>query len=193
MINSRSISNRKKSNYAENDLFGDYLYTLVSSNIRIMAGKFYSVIGDDDINDMVQDAWLRVIDKRDQFKPGWNFEGWVFRICQNFIRDTAPLFSRYRKARVMYDYYVQGKTGHSSDKEEICCDADYDIIEREEVARFKKTLKRLSDTDRTIILMARDGYTNSEIAEHLGTTTCNLRLKKHRAYLALERFGFKCR
>lgn len=192
MTNTRSISNHKRSNYIENDLFGDYLYTLVNKHIRLMAGKFYSVISDDDTDDMVQDVWLRLLEKKDQYKPDGNFEGWVFRICQNYIRDIAPKFSKRRKSRVLYDDYILGNTGRKSDKEETCCGADYDIIEREEIARFKKALKRLSETDRTIILMARDGYTNSEIAEYLDTTTANLRLKKHRAYLALEKSGYRC-
>ena len=47
MVNTRSVS-RNGSNCAEN-LFGDYLYTLVNKHIRLMAGKFYTVLEDDDI------------------------------------------------------------------------------------------------------------------------------------------------
>ena len=56
MVNTRTVS-RNDSNYAEN-LFGDYLYTLVNKHIRLMAGKFYTVLEDDDIDDLVHDAWF---------------------------------------------------------------------------------------------------------------------------------------
>ena len=60
MVNTGTVS-RNDSNYAEN-LFGVYLYTLVNKHIRLMAGKFYTVLEDDDIDDLVHDAWFKVIE-----------------------------------------------------------------------------------------------------------------------------------
>jgi DNA-directed RNA polymerase specialized sigma24 family protein len=53
---------------------------LVNKHIRKMAGKFYSILDQDDINDIVHDAYLKVIDKKHQYREDGNFEGWVFRI-----------------------------------------------------------------------------------------------------------------
>ena len=67
----------------EYGIFGDYLFRTVSRNISRMASKFQSVMTQDDVMDLIQDTWLRIVDKSDQYDPDGNFEGWMYRICQN--------------------------------------------------------------------------------------------------------------
>jgi len=189
MVNTRTVS-RNDSNCAEN-LFGDYLYTLVNKHIRLMAGKFYTVLEDDDIDDLVHDAWFKVIDKRHQYDESKNFEGWVFRICQNFVRDITPKFTKRKGMFLTYDDYGQEDSGYWSALADNTYGADNDIIEREEEAKFEKALKHMSETERAIVLMAREGYTNSEMAECMGITDGNLRIKKYRAYKVLDEFGIR--
>ena len=193
MVNTTIVSRHNKGNYANNDLFGDYLYTLVNKHIRKMAGKFYSVLDDDDIDDMVQDAWLLIREGREKYDATRNFEGWVFRICQNFVRKTTPKFTQRRDTISSYDDYGQEDSGYSSDLADITFAADNDIIEREEEAKFHTALKNMSDSEREIVLMAKEGYSNSDMAEALGITDGNLRIKKHRAFQILEKYGIKVR
>ena len=191
MVNTTIVSRHNKGNYANNDLFGDYLYTLVNKHIRKMAGKFYSVLDDDDIDDMVQDAWLLIREGREKYDATRNFEGWVFRICQNFVRKTTPKFTQRRDTFSSYDDHGQEDSGYSSDLADITFAADNDIIEREEEAKFHTALKHMSDSEREIVLMAKEGYSNSDMAEALGITDGNLRIKKHRAYKVLDKFRIR--
>ena len=92
-MKTRKNSKLTRKDFSDN-LFGDYLYMLVNKHIRKMAGKFYSILDYDDINDLVHDAYLKVIDKKYQYREDGNFEGWVFRICQNFVREITPKQSR---------------------------------------------------------------------------------------------------
>ena len=191
MVNTRTVS-RNDSNCAEN-LFGDYLYTLVNKHIRLMAGKFYTVLEDDDIDDLVHDAWFKVIDKRHQYDESKNFEGWVFRICQNFVRDTTPKFTKRRDTYSSYDDYGLEDSGYCSELADNTFAADNDIIEIEDEAIFKKALKEMSDKERDIVLMGMDGYSISDMAETLGITNGNVRITKYRAFQILEKYGIRVR
>ena len=193
MVNTTIVSRHNKGNYANNNLFGDYLYTLVNKHIRKMAGKFYSVLDDDDIDDMVQDAWLLIQEGREKYDATRNFEGWVFRICQNFVRKATPKFTQRRDTFSSYDDHGQEDSGYSSDLADITFAADNDIIEREEEAKFQTALRHMSDSEREIVLMAKEGYSNSDMAESLGITDGNLRIKKYRAFQILEKYGIKVR
>ena len=195
MTKTKTVSRRNNigCNNTKNDLFGDYLYTLVNKHIRKMAGKFYSVLDDDDIDDMVQDAWLLIREGRDEYDATRNFEGWVYRICQNFVRKTTPKFTQRRDTFSSYDDYGLEDSGYSSDLADNTFAADNDIIEREEEAKFHTALKHMSDSEREIVLMAKEGYSNSDMAESLGITDGNLRIKKYRAFQILEKYGIKVR
>ena len=60
---------------AGNDLFGAYLYKLVNKNIRSLSGRFSSILSEQDVDDLVHDAWLHVNDQKASFKTSGNFEG----------------------------------------------------------------------------------------------------------------------
>lgn len=193
MVNTTIVSRHNKGNYANNDLFGDYLYTLVNKHIRRMAGKFYSVLDDDDIDDMVQDAWEKIAGMKDRYDESKNFEGWVYRICQNFVRGTTPKFTKRRETYSSYDDYGLEDSGYCSDLADNTFAADNDIIEIEYEALFKKALKEMSDKERDIVLMGMDGYSISDMAETLGITNGNVRITKYRAFQILEKYGIKVR
>ena len=73
---------RKGNNF---DLFGDYLYSLTSKFVGYIASKFYSVLSTEDVEDLIQDTWMKIYDKREQYDPKGNFEGWVYSICRNNV------------------------------------------------------------------------------------------------------------
>ena len=180
-------------NNTKDYLFGEYLYFLVNKHIRKMAGKFYSILDDDDIDDMVQDAWENIAGMKDRYDESKNFEGWVYRICQNFVRDTTPKFTKRRDTYSSYDDYGLEDSGYCSDLADNTFAADNDIIEIEDEAIFKKALKEMSDKERDIVLMGMDGYSISDMAETLGITNGNVRITKYRAFQILEKYGIRVR
>ena len=48
------------------DPFDASLYTTVRKHIRLMAGKFYTILSDEDIEDLTHDAYLIVMENRDK-------------------------------------------------------------------------------------------------------------------------------
>ena len=67
--------------------FGESLYATVNKNVRRMAGKFYSILSDEDMEDLVHDTYLRVMDNREKADLDKNVNGWIYRICRNCVND----------------------------------------------------------------------------------------------------------
>ena len=45
--------------------FGAELYNTVSKTVRRMAGKFYSILSDEDVDDLVHDTYLKLLENQD--------------------------------------------------------------------------------------------------------------------------------
>ena len=179
----RSKRNTKQNQkYTTDNLFGDYLYMLVNKHIRKMAGKFYSILDEDDINDIVHDAYLKVVDKKHLFKEDGNFEGWVFRICQNYVREITP--KRSKKLIEVISYNADGSD------DSIANDCDYlsymaddtyspdrEICEREGQEMFISAINRLKGDNFKVANMMLEGFTSEDMEEELGCSNGNLRAK----------------
>ena len=175
-------STRQNRKYSNNDLFGSYLYMLVSKHIRKMAGKFYSILGVDDINDLVHDAWLKVIDKKHLFRVDGNFEGWVFRICQNYVREITPKHSRKLVELISYnadcaDDSITNDCDYLSYMADETYRPDRKICEREGEERFMQGISRLKGDNFKVANMMLDGYSSDEMEEELDCSNGNLRAK----------------
>ena len=177
-----------------NNLFGDYLYMLVNKHIRKMAGKFYSILDEDQVNDLVHDAYLRVIDKKHQFREEGNFEGWVFRICQNFVREITPKESK--KLVEVLRYNVDGADDsitNDCDYLSYMADCTYlpdrEICEREGEEQFMRAIAKLRGDSAEVAKMMLEGYENEEMEEQLDCTNGALRAKVCRLRKALRSYG----
>lgn len=186
-----SRQNSKKSNA---NLFGDYLYMLVNKHIRTMAGKFYSILDSDDINDLVQDAYLKVLDNRHSFKEDGNFEGWVFRICQNFVREITPKQSKKIFEIISYDAdgaddSIENDCDYLSYMADCTYSPDKEICEREGEERVMNAIGRLKGEKFTLVNMMLDDYSSEEMEEQLECTNGALRAKICRLRKELRSYG----
>ena len=139
-----------KQNYKSPDgnLFGNYLYMLVNRNIRHMASKFSSILNTDDINDLVHEAWLKIQNKKYLFREDGNFEGWVFRICQNFVKGIAPKFRRHYMEVISYnadgaDNSISNDCDYLSYMADCTYSPDREICEREAQERIMWAIEHL--------------------------------------------------
>ena len=179
---------------SNDNLFGDYLYMLVNKHIRKMAGKFYTVIDQDQINDIVQDAYIRVVDKKHQFRVDGNFEGWVFRICQNYVREIAPKQSK--KLVEIIRYNVDGSDdsiGNDCDYLSYMADCTYtpdrDICEREGEEKIMKAIACLKGDNAELAKMMLEGYPVEYMEERFNCTNGTLRAKVCRLRKMLKSYG----
>ena len=179
---------------SNDNLFGDYLYMLVNKHIRKMAGKFYTVIDQDQINDIVQDAYIRVVDKKHQVREDGNFEGWVFRICQNYVREIAPKQSK--KLVEIIRYNVDGSDdsiGNDCDYLSYMADCTYtpdrDICEREGEEKIMKAIACLKGDNAELAKMMLEGYPVEYMEERFNCTNGTLRAKVCRLRKMLKSYG----
>ena len=192
MSNRKSArQNRKNPN---DNLFGDYLYMLVNKHIRKMAGKFYSVIDVDDMNDLVHDAYLKVVDKKHQYRADGNFEGWVFRICQNYVREITPKHSRKLIEMISYDAdgandSIENDCDYLSYMADCTYSPDREICEREAVEGIMWGIGRLKGDNYRLVNMMIDGYETEDMEEEFDCTNGALRAKVCRLRKILRSYG----
>ena len=182
-----------RSNFNDN-LFGDYLYMLVNKHIRKMAGKFYTILDQDDINDIVHDAYLKVIDKKHQYREDGNFEGWVFRICQNFVREITPKHSKKVVVFTSYDHdgsddSIRNDSDYMSYMADTTYGPDKEICQREAQERIMQAVSRLKGDNLRVAEMMIDGYSTDEMEEQLGCNNANLRAKVCRTRKEIKSYG----
>ncbi|HEU4630197.1 MAG TPA: sigma-70 family RNA polymerase sigma factor [Gemmatimonadaceae bacterium] len=128
-----------------------------------------------DAEDLVQDAFLRALDKIDRCDPERGFGPWFFRLLVN-----AGLSARKARAR---------RTTDAEDPDAPSLEAGpLEQVERGEVRdRFRAALARLSPRQRLIVEMFEmDGLATHEIAAALAVTPETVRWHLHQARRTLR-------
>lgn len=118
----------------------------------------------DRARDVVQDTFIRLC-KQDIEKVRHGLKSWLFTVCRNRALDILRKESRMREL----DEDERG--GLVSEGA-----SPHEIAEREErLAEVMRYLDRLSDNQRTVILMKfRDGFSYKEISEKTGLSSGNI-------------------
>ena len=167
------------------DLFGDYLYHTISKNISLMAGKYYSILSDQDIEDLIHDTYIKISDKRGSFRPGGNFDGWVYRICRNSVLDCATQTSKRRGRYCALpqdgDYYECSAYDSAS--------ADRKVIQQEEERKIWRVIGNLKPESRELAYMLLDRVPYKEMAIVLGCNENTVKTKVCRFRQELRSYG----
>ena len=164
------------------DLFGDYMYNLVDRNVRKLTARFCSILSEQDIDDIVHDAWLHVYDQRDKYRTDGYLEGWVYTTCRNFVWKLTPKISKKQKLTLSYDDqskedYFGLDSDYSSEFADCTWSPDTFMISREGEQRIWNAVSRLKEDDQKLVTMMVDGRRREKIAEEMGCTAGNLRVK----------------
>lgn len=178
MINCTYVSDytRKGNNY---DLFGDYLYELTGKFIGYMASKFNSVLSTEDIEDLIQDTWMKINDKKEQYDPEGNFEGWVYSICRNSVYGLCNKRAKLngKQTALPEDYEVKGSPAFLGERS-----TDFDIIQREETNRIERGIQTLKPHGQKVVRLLIDEIPYKKMAPVLGcsentvkTQVCRIR------------------
>ena len=117
--------------------------------------------------DIVQEAFVRVLKNLDRFDPKKRFSTWLFQIALNLCRDLArrdQVRSRFRKgAQAMQ----QGKTGGTLEE---AVDAESLPLQQKEV----------------LLLRYYHGFPEGEVAEILGCPRGTVKSRLHQAVKAVR-------
>lgn len=184
-----------RTNKVENvELFGAELYYLVRKTITNMAEKFNSVLSYDKVQDLIQDTYLKVCDKKANYNPSGNFAGWVYRICQNCLRDSLTAKGKSLKKFYAIDEDFDDEDDDTVDVDSTSVLEDYtfaanrEILEAEFKEHFWKCMFKLSSESREVIELLIEGKPYKEMATILGCTEGTLRVKVYRARKELKGF-----
>lgn len=150
--------------------------TLVRRYLRRAYAVANRMVGNDaDAEDVVQDAFLRALDRIEQCAPGRTFGPWFFRILI-----TQAL--NHRRSRKVRTTEALGETLHGHGE---ATDA---MAERNELhGVFAAALAELPEIQRTIVQLSDvEGYGSTELATMLDMPAGTVRWHLHQARRALR-------
>ena len=124
----------------------------------------------DEAKDMLQDGFIKVFEKIEQYNVDGSFEGWVRRIIVNTAIDT------YRKNKKEVFIDDASRIKDDSDWEDMESESEYAGLSINDIV---EAMQSLSPGYQTVFnLYVMEGYTHQEIADELeiniGTSKSNL-------------------
>jgi RNA polymerase sigma-70 factor (ECF subfamily) len=125
-----------------------------------LAGRFFR--HREEVEDVAQQTFLTVWQKLDTYRAKAPFEHWLTRVCLNCC------YERLRKKQVSEEPF----------------DEDHAASPSEPTARLEveRLLRTLPTADRfVLLLMHGEGWSTAEIAQRLGWSRANVKVRAHRA------------
>ncbi|MDP4223534.1 MAG: RNA polymerase sigma factor [Bacteroidota bacterium] len=132
--------------------------------------------------DLVHTVFYRVLRYRSSFTGHGNFASWLFRIVHNVALD----WNRRKKNSFISEYEMGARAVQSiiSDENEF--------EKREQIASLRVAMKKLEHEEREIIILGKiECLRYREIADMLGTTEGNVKIRMFRALRRLKEIFMK--
>jgi RNA polymerase sigma-70 factor (ECF subfamily) len=128
-----------------------------------------------DAEDLVQDAFLRALDRLPLLDPGRPFGPWFFTLLRNLgINQLRAKRVRHTEPELLDAASMDARPDEEMERAEV----------RE---RFDAALAALTPRQREIVMLFEvEGWKGAEIAEHLGLTPENVRWHLHQAKKSLR-------
>ena len=131
-----------------------------------------------DVDELVQDTFVRAFNSLDGFRGDSSFRTWLFTIERRLLLDRRRS-ERRRRDRVEI----------KEDDATTEYDALDGVVADETEQRLNQAMKRLSPTQREVFaLRVGEGLSYKEIAEAVGTTEGAARVHYHNAMRAVKEF-----
>lgn len=128
-------------------------------------------------DDGYQEIYIQVQKSLDNFKGESRISTWLYRVCLNTIltlNRTDRKMSIFSKDGSLSEF--EGNIDLQSENQDKW-DAKNTLV---------FALSKLSDSDRQIIVMYLEGFSDDEIASVFGLTAVNVRVKVHRIKVKLQ-------
>lgn len=140
------------------------------------------MVGPDQAEDLTQEVFHRVSLNLGQFKGEAKPSTWVFRIATNAAID------RLRSARQTEPAAPSGQTVAPSAQTILPRLPDEMVVEQEMNACIEEFIDRLPLNYRTILILGEmEGFSTRELAQALGISPENVKVRRHRARAALKK------
>lgn len=151
---------------------------LVDRHARPIA-RFVASLGvRGDVEEIVQDTFVRAFGSLDRFGGRSSLRTWLFTIARNLVRDRVRAMHSRREAQEIDDSHAA--TGH---------DALDRVVAEETVVRLRKALDHLTPMQREVFtLRVTQGMSYREIAHVLDSTEGAARVHYFNAMRAIQDF-----
>ena len=131
-----------------------------------LSGRFFRRA--EDVEEAAQETFLQAWRKLSTYRGDAPFEHWLTRICLN------ACYARLRKKR--------------PEEEELADDLEYPASDPDARLEVERLLSRLPPKDRFVLLLLDgQGWSVAEIAERIGWSQANVKVRAHRARKRLRR------
>ncbi len=132
----------------------DEIYALYYSKIRRFAYSYLK--DDDDVNDIIQDVFIKIWESRYKLKKHTQLEPLLYTITKNSV---LSLFRKKSTEKKYLDYLQNCATANNSGTEEL---TDFEFIKEQ----YQNLIPKLPPERRDIFILSREkGLTNKEIAK----------------------------
>jgi RNA polymerase sigma factor (sigma-70 family) len=141
---------------------------------------FLHMTSDRDLSlDMVQNVFYRLLKYRHAYRPDSKFRPWIYQVARNVHAD------HYRKQKMYKDKFA--------DLNEINAGSDEEHHEQENRERLlHEVLAALPADKRELLVMSRfQGMKYEEIAQVIGCSQANVKVRVHRAMKDLKKLYFE--
>ncbi len=157
--------------------------TLVDAYWQRLFGYALRATGNSELaQDLVQETFLRIVQKLDRYDDQGKFEAWLFRILVNLVRDHGRSKSRHptRSTTVESD----GQRSDMTDDMPGNSGTPFEpLTQREDVDRLHGALRKLSEGDRQILLLRH--FADMPFKDIARTLNCPIGTVLARAHRAL--------
>lgn len=153
----------------------DLLGVLFARHSRRTYAQCFRIVGNSDASeDLVQEAFLRVLRYRNNFRGESLFSTWFYRIVQNVCYDHL---GAQQKEGAAFDKLAAEQESHET----------HVPMDDSEISVTRVAFGKLSNEQQQLLIMARiDGHGYREIAAKIGTTEGAARVRVHRTILELQ-------
>lgn len=122
----------------------------------------------DDKKDLFQEILLQLWKAYPSFRQESKISTWIYQIALNTAISNFRKTSRQPQKIALEDYHLQ------------LADSNYDTETEEKMAQLRLAIETLSDIEKALVMLYFEGKDNEEIADILGITANNVRVKMSR-------------
>lgn len=137
-----------------------------------------------DAAEVAQEAFVRVYQNRDKFKPNAKFSSWLYTIATNLVRDRFRSHSRHPQMSLEAQNPETGISLGDKLPEETSCPGEV-LVGEERAAIVRRALAQLPEELRTPLILAEyEDHSQMEIALILN---CSVKAVETRIYRARQK------
>ncbi|UCD28131.1 MAG: RNA polymerase sigma factor [Planctomycetota bacterium] len=153
-------------------------------------GYFYRLTGSQhDAEDLLQELFVRLVRMIGKYQHQGRFEGWLFRIAMNLVRDRVRQQKKSKSAGLIPQAQTTTETG---DPLADICDSSAEqpqeaLHRAEQIDRMQQAIEQLPEFEREVIFMRHFSQMSfREIAEATGVPLGTALARAHRGLARLR-------